>query len=347
MTCTCCVGRRRRRHCCFPSTCGLTSALLSPQGHLQVTEWVKRRGWGTWSHDCQSLNPNISYLIRPCQRNLEINWELGVEAFFFFFPSVECRFWSPDEKQILHLCSSISPPDMKSNDCSSLLFSFPWVSKAPLNIPLRRRHWRAELLLIWWTLGELWPFPLTGPAVCELCTLCSCRENLEEKHFQTGWSVSWGGRRVGHYSSVPPKLCPYLNRHCFLLNANQTHKYPKELEEMPHPTRCAPCPCFMGSAVICQGLIQSQQDIVLAFNWFFYIFQLQLSLRFEVHHFLSLSAAEKGSFVALFQKRHHCVTLPVCSNRLCFRFFAICWSCGPCGKRFTCHWFFRLEDKMW
>lgn len=49
---------------------------------------------------------------------------------------------------------------------------------------------------------------------------------------------------------------------------------------------------------------------------------------------------KKGSFVALFQKRHHCVTPPVCSDRLRFRFFAICWSRGPCGKRFTCHCFF-------
>lgn len=98
--------------------CSLTfSAAVTSGGHLQVTEWVKRRGWrvGGLGHMTakEFLNPNTSYLIRPCQhieRNLEINWELGVEAFFFFFlPPVECRFWSPDEKQILHLCSSISP----------------------------------------------------------------------------------------------------------------------------------------------------------------------------------------------------------------------------------------------
>lgn len=72
---------------------------------------------------------------------------------------------------------------------------------------------------------------------------------------------------------------------------------------MPHPASCAPRPCFMGSAVICQGLIQSQQDIVLAFQLiFFSIFQLQLSLRFEARHFLSLSAAGK--------KRQLCCPFP-------------------------------------
>lgn len=47
----------------------------------------------------------------------------------------------------------------------------------------------AELLLIWWTLGELWPFPPTGPSVCDLH---SCRKNTSRL---AGASAEWSRRR--------------------------------------------------------------------------------------------------------------------------------------------------------
>lgn len=55
---------------CFLSMCSLTSALLSSGGRCEVTDGVKRRGWGrVFNHMTawESLNPNTSYLITPCQ----------------------------------------------------------------------------------------------------------------------------------------------------------------------------------------------------------------------------------------------------------------------------------------
>lgn len=143
--------------------CSLTSALLSPRDRSEVT------GGGLCHMTAwESLNPNTSYLMRPCQYTIERK----NQSCFFFPVDFEALMKSRSSPLLFHF------PDMKSNDCSSLIISFPWVSKAPLNIPLGKNTLESNtaLLLIWWTLGELWPFPLTGPAVCELCTRRSCRE---------------------------------------------------------------------------------------------------------------------------------------------------------------------------
>lgn len=98
----------------------------------------------------------------------------------------------------------------------------------------------AKLVLIWCTLGELWPFPLTRPGVCELCSRCSCRETWSKNTSRLDEaSVGYRRRRKGsNIPPYPPRLCPLLHAQittAFFLNAIQKHKHPKELQEMPLP----------------------------------------------------------------------------------------------------------------